>query len=208
MSEPSEILNIALRKASVYIQEPIVNNPDIVDRVEFVCRNIQNRAGVRLLLACLLAKIHNPGIDVRKPYTEIGDPDAFSGRTYDEAYVSAFINKHNLPCNSTTAFLTPALRNRNITLKLGVDLVGRPPKLYQTVLQLFDDVYTNKVSPEDLLAETIRCLLIFRNEKRQRMETLLSTLAELKSSIGYACCFWKHTRNLYSKNLKAQSANR
>jgi DNA adenine methylase len=182
MSEPSEILDVALQRASAYISEPCVKDQAVVDRVEFVCRNIQNRAGVRLLLACLLAKSHHPEVDVRKPYTEIGTPDAFSGRTYDEAYVSAFINKHNLPCNSTTAFLTPALRNRNITLTPDVDLVGRPPKLYQTVLQLLDDVHTNKVSADDLLAETIRCLLVFRNEKRQRMETLLATLADLKSS--------------------------
>lgn len=47
--------------------------------VEYVCRNIQNRAGVRLLMACLLAKIHNPTVDVRRPYTEIGEPDSFSG---------------------------------------------------------------------------------------------------------------------------------
>jgi DNA adenine methylase len=43
---------------------------------------------------CLLAKLHRPDVDIRKLYTEIGDPDAFSGRTYDERYITTFINEH------------------------------------------------------------------------------------------------------------------
>lgn len=43
-------------------------------------------------MSCLLAKIHKPELDVRKPYTEIGSNDAFSGRTYDEQYITPFIN--------------------------------------------------------------------------------------------------------------------
>ena len=139
-------------------------------------RNGQNRAGVRLLLAALLAKAHNPLVDVRKPYTEIGSPDAFSGRRYDERYLSTFIMEHGLPCNSTTAFLTPALRNRNMTLTPDVNLVGRPPEVYQNTLQLLTDVYEQRVSAEDLLAETVRCLIVLRDEQRLRMEGLLAQL--------------------------------
>lgn len=120
-------------------------------------------------------------MDIRKPYTQIGDADAYSGRTYDEGYITAFINQHQLPCNPTTAFLTPALRNRNIVLTPDVNLVGRPPKLYQTILQLLTDVYSNRVSASNLLTETIRGLLVIKEERRQRMETLL---AGLKTSEG------------------------
>lgn len=63
-------------------------NDEIRERVEYVARNLKNRAGVRLLMACLLAKLHRPEVDPRKPYTEIGEPDAFSGRTYDERYIN------------------------------------------------------------------------------------------------------------------------
>lgn len=150
-------------------------------RIEVVCRNLQNRALARLLLACSLAKIHNPAIDIRKPYTEIGDPDSFSGRTYDEAYVTPFILEQSLPCNPTTAFLTPALRNRNITLTPDVNLVGRPRGLYQAALQLLTDIHVGAVSPEALLAETMRWLLIVREERRQRMETLLAGLRTTES---------------------------
>lgn len=101
---PASILDLAYRSASADPATTLVGNPEIMARVEYVCRNIQNRAGVRLLLACLLAKIHNPSVDVRKPYTEIGQPDSFSGRRYDEEYVTDFITKYRLPCNPTTAF--------------------------------------------------------------------------------------------------------
>lgn len=134
-----------------------------------------------MIVACALAKVHNPAVDIRKPYTEIGDEDAYSGRTYDERYVTEFILAHELPCNPTTAFLTPALRNRNITLTPAINLVGRPANVYQAALQLLDDVYTNRISARDLLAETIRCLLIVRNEKQQRMQTLLASLKSART---------------------------
>lgn len=205
MPLPSEILVLAFQRASNRIAEPIVNDSEIVSRVEYVCRNIQNRAAVRLLLACLLAKVHKPSVDIRKPYTQIGDPDCYSGRTYDEAYITAFINQHQLPCNPTTAFLTPALRNRNITLTPDVNLVGKPPILYQQVLLLLNDVYTTKVSAADLLAETIRFLLIVRDEKRLRMQSLL---AGLKSSKDAMPLSGEAIVNLIEQHMKCRGASR
>jgi len=130
-----------------------------------------------------LAKSHRANLDIRKPYTEISESDCYSGRTYDEAYITSFINKHELPCNPTTAFLTPALRNRNIVLTPEVNLVGKPPILYKTVLQLLDDVYQSQVLAEEMLAETIRYLLIIRNENRQRITSLMANLKTLKGAI-------------------------
>ncbi|MDZ8069066.1 MAG: restriction endonuclease, SacI family [Nostoc sp. DedQUE08] len=180
---PAAILDVALQKASSSIVQPIVTNPSIAEKIDYVSRYVGNRAVVRLLLACSLAAIHRGNVDIRKPYTEIGTPDAYSGRYYDESYITAFINKHELPCNPTTAFLTPALRNRNITLTPAVNLVGRPPKLYEVALELLDDVHQGRITAEELLAQTIRCLIIARNEKRQRMETLLADLKKSKDAI-------------------------
>jgi hypothetical protein len=115
-------------------------------------------------------------LDIRKPYTEIQEPDAYSGRTYDEQYVTAFVTEYELPCNVTTAFLTPAFRNRNTVLTPDMVMVGRPQALYRVALQLLTDVQTGHISAEDLLAETIRWLLIVRDEKRTRMETLIAGL--------------------------------
>ena len=80
-------------------------------------------------MACLLGKLEDPTVDPRKPYTEIGTPDSFSGRTLDERYLTSFINKYRLPCNPTTAFLTPTLRSINHPLMPNVELVGRPREL-------------------------------------------------------------------------------
>jgi len=182
MVNPSAILDLAYQRATEKIENAIIEDTAIVDAIEYVCRNLQNRAGVRLLMACLLAKIHRPEVDVRKPYTEIGDHDDFSGRTYDEQYITAFIDERELPCNPTTAFLTPALRNRNATLTPDLNLVGRPPKIYQTVLQLLTDVHDGKILAEDLLADVIRCLIVVRDEKRLRMKTLLAQLKTAKDS--------------------------
>ena len=102
--------------------------------------NQRNGAVIRLVLACALAKAHQPALDIRKPYTEIGDSDAYSGRSYDENYITAFIQAHSLPCNPTTAFLTPALRNRNTMLLSGTNLVGRTPELYRAALQLMTNI--------------------------------------------------------------------
>jgi hypothetical protein len=180
---PAVILDVALQKAEASIVQPFIADPSIVEKIDYVSRYVGNRAVVRLLLACSLAAIHRPGVDIRKPYTEIGTPDTYSGRYYDENYITTFINQHELPCNPTTAFLTPALRNRNTTLTPAVNLVGRPPKLYEAALQLLDNVHQGKITAEELLAETFRCLIIARNEKRQRMETLLADLKKSEDAI-------------------------
>ncbi|MGQ0603204.1 MAG: hypothetical protein ACT4QE_16090, partial [Anaerolineales bacterium] len=108
MATPANILENSLTRASKNLAKSIGKDKDMRDRVDYVCRCLRNRAGVRLLMACLLAKINRPSVDARKPYTEIKSPGSFSGRYYDEAYLTPFINRHRLPCNPTTAFLTPA----------------------------------------------------------------------------------------------------
>ncbi|MGH2509997.1 MAG: hypothetical protein ACRDHZ_21665 [Ktedonobacteraceae bacterium] len=105
---PTDILNVARQHAIQAGNQPFINNPSVVNNIEFICRFVQNRACVRLILACSLAKVTHPEVDIRKPYTEIGTTDCYSGRTYDEKYVASFVLKHHLPCNPTTAFLTPA----------------------------------------------------------------------------------------------------
>ena len=101
---PEEILQ-NIQQQAVSVTTPVVTDSAIRERVEYVCRCMSNRAGVRLLMACLLGKLDKPNVDPRKPYTEIGGTDSFSGRTYDERYLTKFINDNRLPVNLTTAFL-------------------------------------------------------------------------------------------------------
>jgi len=176
MPTPREILDSLLLKATKRGNKPAVADTAILERIDYVCRCLGNRAGVRLLMSCMLAKLHRPEVDPRKPYTEIGGKDSFSGRTYDEQHLSSFISANRLPCNSTTAFLTPALRNQDSVLTTKTVLVGRPPQVYKDAVQLLDDVARGKVSPEAVLTDAIRILVSVRDDKAARMKGLVAAL--------------------------------
>jgi len=175
---PDKRLDKLLQKAQKFGNKSCVANPEVRRRIEYVCRCLTNRAGVRLLMACMLGKLDQPKVDPRNPYTEIGTDDCFSGRTYDEQYITGFINKHALPCNSTTAFLTPTLRNQNTPLNVDTELVGRPRDLYKDALLILDDVAKDKISAERVLTETIRLLLIVRDERKARIDTLVKGIKD------------------------------
>lgn len=183
MQTPSELLNRALDKATKLGDKSAVRDKHIHDRIDLVCRCLGNRAGVRLLMSCMLAKLDRPEIDPRKPYTEIGGNDSFSGRTYDERFLTAFINKHRLPCNSTTAYLTPALRNQDSMLTPSTILVGRPPQVYEYTLQILDDVAEGRVSAEAVLTEAVRILISMRDDKDSRMKGLIKALKHVDDAL-------------------------
>jgi hypothetical protein len=205
MSEPEEILTTAFKQSTAQLGLSFIADEKIRYQIEYVSNNLKNRAGVRFLMACLLAKIHQPAIDIRKPYTAIGDHDAFSGRTYDEQYITPFINRYNLPCNNTTAFLTPALRNRHLTLTQDINLLGNPPQLYQLVLELLDAIYTNKVPANEMLLEIIRCLIIIKNERQQRLDLLIKALKATADSIPLSS---EEIVNLLEQHLKLKGTSR
>jgi len=179
---PSNILDEAFEKASGQIETSFLSDAELAQKVDFVCRYLYNRAGARLLLACSLAKIHQPHIDIRKPYTELGD-DSYSGRSYDETYITDYINRYDLPCNPTTAFLTPALRTKPVILEPGVNLGGRPKQLYESVIALFDAVERGIIHAEDLLVEATRCLLQLKAERGQRIESLLDEMRRSQDEV-------------------------
>lgn len=83
MSTPAELLNKLLTKATELGDRPAIADSAILDRIDYLCHCLRNRAGIRLLMSCMLAKLDKPEIDPRKPYTEIEGNDSFSGRTYD-----------------------------------------------------------------------------------------------------------------------------
>jgi len=205
MKSPNDILEEALSTAASRTSRSAIITNEIEHRVDFVSRCLSNRATIRLLMACLLAKIHRPDVDPRKPYTEIGGNDAFSGRTYDEAYITPFINTHRLPCNPTTAFLTPALRNINRVLTTDLNLEGRPREAYQYALQLLDDVHAERVSAEDLLTEALRLLLLMREDRQSRMTGLLAGLRQSEDVLPLSS---EATVTLIEQHLACKNASR
>ncbi len=157
------------------------------------------------MVACSLAKAHNPNVDIRKPYTKVGGNDVYSGRRYDESYVTDFVNDRRLPLGPTTAFLTPAFRNRNIVLTPDVVMEGNDPQLYEITLQLLDDVYVGRISAEDLLAETLRWLLIVRAERELQLQSLLAGLQANKGTLPLSA---EAIITLIDQHLKTPNASR
>lgn len=173
---PSERLEQILVDAVSSPVERKVRSIENRSRLERVCQSQSNRACIRLLMACLLAKLDRPELDPRKPYTEIGTPDAFSGRSYDEQYLSSFIQVHRLPCNSTTAFLTPALRNIGRPLTPDLELIGKPRQLYGDTLQLLNEVAEGRESAKIVLTDAMRILLQMRDNRLARLAQLQAEL--------------------------------
>ena len=229
MENCSKLLEASLKRAQKNLGHSFIHDVAIAARIAAVVNCPSNRAGVRLLMACMLAKVHRPEIDPRKPYTKIGSKDCFSGRSYDEQFIGGFITKHNLPCNSTTAFLTPTLRNMDQTLTTKVVLVGRPMAMYQSALQLLDDVRAGRVSAQDILNECLRLLLLDRDARKARLKTLLSgvgprggcaatvirgygefdratsSLQRFKPFAGIDCCRRLRSRESEARRTRAQS---
>jgi DNA adenine methylase len=168
-------LEESFRLANENIKTPFIDDDSIVKKVRLVIRS-NTKAGIRAILACSLAKVIDPSIDIRKPYTEIGDNDSYSGRTIDEAYIQSFITKNSLPANQTTAWLTPAFRTNKTVLTPGLDLGGTPKILYSTVIELLNHVHDNDINPENLLRETVRQLLILKYERENRLAEMLEEL--------------------------------
>jgi hypothetical protein len=201
---PEQILHEIYTRA-VDAKSTVISSKAIRDRVEYVALCTSNRAGVRLLMSCLLGKLHHPHVDPRNPYTEIGGDNSFSGRTYDERYLTKFINEHRLPVNPTTAFLTPTLRNIALPLTTDRELVGRPRDLYVKTLQLLDDVANNRIEADLLFVETVRELLKLRDEKLSRMASLIDALERSEGALPLAS---EEIVTLIGQHLSCKNASR
>src|SRR6266852_9578295 len=107
--EPTKILAEALKRAKGSLGKPLVEDRSVSERIKSVALEKANRSGIRVLLACSLAKAEDPKRDIRRPYDKIGDApeckDNYSGRRIDERFITAFRTEHSLPFISTTAFL-------------------------------------------------------------------------------------------------------
>ncbi len=202
---PKEILDDIQRRAIATLDVSVVTDPAIRESVDYICRCMTNRSGARLLMSCLLAKLDKPNVDPRKPYTEIGGTDSFSGRTYDERYLTKFINEHRLPVNATTAFLTPTLRNIDHALTTDRELVGKPRDLYKKTLELLEDVALQRITADVLFVEIVRVLMLLRNEKLTRITSLLNSLDRTEGALPLSS---EAIISLISQHLACKNASR
>lgn len=174
---PTEILEELYHQVNANLLRRAVKQATS-EKIEVICRCNANKSPIRFLMSCLLARIHNPKVDIRKPYTEIEGNDTYSGRFYDERFVELLVHKYKLPCNPTTAYLTPAFRNHDRLLTTDLILVGRPREVYIHTLQILDTVYIKKEKPENVLKEILRFLLVIKAEDELRMKQLVADLKQ------------------------------
>jgi len=175
------ILDKIYKQAESSLEKRLLRDKKYLANIDEVCA--KKHACTRLLMACLLGKIVNPLVDPRKPYTQITSDDSFSGRSYDEGYLSDFITKHQLPCNKTTAFLTPVFRTINQPLALDITFESRADETVSATLQLLDDVANGRIDAKVLLAEIIRTLIAIRNDDKARLESLLQSCRQNESDL-------------------------
>ena len=92
MDDCFKILDESYARASKHLEKPFIADAGMQAKIEAVALCLKNRAGVRALLAGLLAKLHTPSVDIRKPFTDItgqtGD-DNFPAGTMTNATSSA-----------------------------------------------------------------------------------------------------------------------
>jgi hypothetical protein len=168
MIDMAAILRELLSEAQSDLNGRSITQKAIATRIEYIANCLANRAGVRLVLSCMLAKISRPALDPRQPVTEIGGDKCFSGRSFDEQFLAPFLAANRLPCNSTTAFLTPAFRNFTKPFTLANLPKGRPPRMYEDAFKLLDDVAKRKASPAAVFVDTVRHLIRLRDEQDER----------------------------------------
>ncbi len=205
----SEILDRAYRRAEAKLRKSFISDAKITDKIAMVALCAGNRAGARFLLAATLAKVDKPDIDIRKPFIQAYDEElrygAYGGRSYDEQYVFDFIAKHGLPCSPTTAFLTPAFRTKSIVLNLDQTLRGRPAQLYRAILEILDAIQREKLSAMDVLCELIRRLIIERDERQARLESLKKGLREESDELPLSS---EETVRLIEQHLSLKHSSR
>ena len=182
-----EILEKAYREANGHLHTSFVQDTRGSERIRDIALCAANRAGARFLLAATLAKVHQPDVDIRKPFIQAYPDDqkagAYPGRHYDEAHIFDFITRHKLPCSPTTAFLTPAFRTKNIVLDLSQTLRGRPPELYDSILHILNAIETGTINAETVLKETIRVLILERIARIKRLQELKRGLREQSAQL-------------------------
>jgi hypothetical protein len=77
--------------------------------------------------------------------------------------------------------------------------------MYQSALQLLDDVHSGRVPAQDVLNECIRLLLLDRDARKARLKTLLSGVARVADALPLSS---EDTVNLIEQHLRCKGSSR
>ena len=169
-----------------------------------ICRN-DNKAPIRYLMSGMVAKMERPSINLYKPITALGGNDAYEGRGYDERIVEPYVLKHQLPCNATTAFLTPSFRKIDRPLAREMFATSRPPEPYYWMMDVIAYVELYPEKAELVLLEIIRNLIIIKAENDQRLQ---EQLARIKDRSVVSALSSEEIVNLIVQHLHCKKSSR
>lgn len=198
--DPGTILVRAVEQAQA---APPNLGGEVAAALSRIIRCPSNRAPARMVVACALAKAHLPEVDATEPYTSIHSGHSFSGRTYDERYLSALIAVHRLPLNATTAFLTPTLRNVNAPLRRVTVFEGRPREVYQDAALVLESLQAGQVSAEEVLAAALAELFKLRDEREEALRSALA--ANVSNAVSLST---EDVLTLIEQHLSSKRASR
>lgn len=170
-----------------------------------ICRNPKVKAPIRYLMSGLVAKIEKPHINLRKPTTALGGNDAYEGRGYDERIIEPYVLKYQLPCNATTAFLTPSFRTINRPLAREMFDNSRPPEPYHQMMDVIDYVELYPEKAELVLLEIIRNLIVIKTENEKRLQ---EQLAQIKAGSDVITLSSEEIVGLIEQHLHCKNSSR
>lgn len=202
--EPLEkVLENTYRKVLNERGKVYVNNITIRQKIQSVCKCERNKAPIRYLMSAMLAKIENALIDTRQPYPNLGER-SFPGRSIDESLVQKFIHVNQLPCNSTTAFLTPAFRTVETALTKSTFDKCRPSYVYYDMMDILDYVEKSPNSSKKVLSQMLSDLIVIKEEAESRMLQLVEGL----TAGGEQALSSEEITQLLQQHLKCKGSSR
>lgn len=151
----------------------------IVQSVQSICQCESNKAPIRYLMSATLAKIYDETIDTRQPYPKLGEK-SFAGRTIDETIIQPFIHKYALPCNDTTAFLTPAFRTIETAITKSTFEKCRPSYVYYDLMDVLDHIEAHPDQTINILRQTIKELIQIKESSAQKLQQMVDSLTANK----------------------------
>ncbi len=160
--------------------QAFVADTTIASKIMTVCECESNKAPIRYLLTATLAKTFDSSIDTRQPYPKLGE-NSFPGRNIDETVIQPFIHKYELPCNDTTAFLTPAFRTVETALAKSSFEKCRPTYVYYDMMDILDYVETHPQESKGILTQLIKDLIDIKKRNDETVAQMVSQLSFQKS---------------------------
>ena len=198
-----KILENAYHRALKQPQKQFVANGNINALIDSVCKCEGSKAPIRYLMSALIAKINDNTIDTRQPYPKLGDR-SFPGRSIDENIIQQFIHQHQLPCNDTTAFLTPAFRTLETAITKSSFEKCRPAYVYDNMMDILDYVEAHSGLAKSILTQIIADLLLIKKVTESRVAQLVEGIAADKDSALSS----EEITTLLQQHLKCKGSSR